>query len=110
MDQVIALEEVLNSLAHLLVSKFARHRSLYRKAEMYERSGIDLDRSTLADLVGGSSRLRHHWSTHGAVGIHPSRVTDRGINEIANRPQGGVAGPTPQQQGNRGRTRSNSVT
>ena len=71
MDPVIALEEVLKSLAHLLVSKFARHRSLYRKAEMYERSGIDLDRSTLADLVGGSGRLRHHWSTHGAVGIPP---------------------------------------
>jgi len=44
-------------LAHVLVSKFAHHLPLYRQAEIYERSGIDLDRSTLADWVGGSSRL-----------------------------------------------------
>jgi transposase len=30
---------------------------LYRQAEIYERSGLDLDRSTLADWVGESSRL-----------------------------------------------------
>lgn len=44
-------------LAHVLVSKFAHHLPLYRQAEIYERSGVDLDRSTLADWVGGSSRL-----------------------------------------------------
>jgi hypothetical protein len=44
-------------LAHVLVSKFSDHLPLYRQAEIYERSGIDLDRSTLADWVGGSSRL-----------------------------------------------------
>src|SRR5215469_4323813 len=44
-------------LAHVLVSKFADHLPLYRQAEIYERSGLDLDRSTLADWVGGSSRL-----------------------------------------------------
>jgi transposase len=44
-------------LAHVLVSKFANHLPLYRQAEIYARSGIDLDRSTLADWVGGSSRL-----------------------------------------------------
>jgi transposase len=44
-------------LAHVLVSKFSDHLPLYRQSEIYERSGIDLDRSTLADWVGGSSRL-----------------------------------------------------
>lgn len=43
-------------LAHVVVSKFADHLPLYRQAEIYERSGIELDRSTLADWVGGASR------------------------------------------------------
>lgn len=43
--------------AHVLVSKYADHLPLYRQAEIYERSGLDLDRSTLADWVGESSRL-----------------------------------------------------
>ena len=43
-------------LAHVLVSKYADHLPLYRQAEIYEREGIDLDRSTLADWVGGASR------------------------------------------------------
>lgn len=44
-------------LAHVLVSKYADHLPLYRQSEIYERVGLDLDRSTLADWVGGSSRL-----------------------------------------------------
>jgi transposase len=44
-------------LAHVLVSKYADHLPLYRQSEIYERVGIDLDRSTLADWVGESSRL-----------------------------------------------------
>ena len=43
-------------LAHVLVSKYADHLPLYRQSEIYARSGIDLDRSTLADWVGGASR------------------------------------------------------
>jgi transposase len=43
-------------LAHVLVSKFADHLPLYRQSEMYEREGIQLERSTLADWVGGASR------------------------------------------------------
>lgn len=42
-------------LAHVLVSKYADHLPLYRQSEIYERSGLDLDRSTLADWVGESS-------------------------------------------------------
>src|SRR5580700_10390270 len=43
-------------LAHVLVSKYADHLPLYRQVEMYRREGIELDRSTLADWVGGASR------------------------------------------------------
>jgi transposase len=43
-------------LAHVLVSKYADHLPLYRQAEIYQREGIELDRSTLADWVGGVSR------------------------------------------------------
>jgi transposase len=44
-------------LAHVLVSKFADHLPLYRQSEIYERSGVELERSTLADWVGGASRV-----------------------------------------------------
>ena len=55
-------------LAHVLVSKYCDHLPLYRQSEMYAREGVELDRSTLADWVGGTSRLlrplvevlRHH--------------------------------------------------
>jgi hypothetical protein len=40
-----------------LVSKYADHLPLYRQCEIYERHGIELERSTLADWVGGSSAL-----------------------------------------------------
>ena len=43
-------------LAHVLVSKFGDHLPLYRQSQIFERDGIDLDRSTLADWVGGASR------------------------------------------------------
>jgi transposase len=43
-------------LAHVLVSKYADHLPLYRQAEIYQRAGVELDRSTLADWVGGVSR------------------------------------------------------
>src|ERR1700730_13029266 len=43
-------------LAHVLVAKYADHLPLYRQAEIYRREGIELDRSTLADWVGGASR------------------------------------------------------
>lgn len=42
-------------LAHVLVSKYADHLPLYRQAEIYEREGLELDRSTLAGWVGGAS-------------------------------------------------------
>jgi transposase len=44
-------------LAHVLVSKYCDHQPLYRQSEIYARQGIDLERSTLADWVGGASQL-----------------------------------------------------
>lgn len=44
-------------LAHVLVSKFSDHLPLYRQSQIYEREGLDLDRSTLCDWVGGASAL-----------------------------------------------------
>jgi len=44
-------------LAHVLVSKYCDHLPLYRQSEIYAREGVDLDRSTLAEWVGGTSRL-----------------------------------------------------
>ena len=44
-------------LAHVLVSKYCDHQPLYRQSEMYARQDVELERSTLADWVGGTSRL-----------------------------------------------------
>jgi len=44
-------------LAHVLVSKYADHLPLYRQSEIYARHGIELERSTMADWVGGTSQL-----------------------------------------------------
>jgi transposase len=44
-------------LAHVLASKYCDHQPLYRQSEIYARQGVELERSTLADWVGGSSRL-----------------------------------------------------
>jgi transposase len=44
-------------LAHVLVAKYADHLPLYRQSQIYARDGVHLDRSTLADWVGGASAL-----------------------------------------------------
>lgn len=44
-------------LAHVLVSKYCDHLPLYRQSQIFAREGIDLDRSTLADWVGGAHAL-----------------------------------------------------
>ena len=44
-------------LAHVLVSKYCDHQPLYRQSEIYARQGVELERSTLADWVGGSAHL-----------------------------------------------------
>ena len=44
-------------LAHVLVSKYADHLPLYRQTQIYAREGVELERSTLAEWVGGCHRL-----------------------------------------------------
>jgi transposase len=44
-------------LAHVLVSKYGDHVPLYRQSEIYAREGVELERSTLADWVGSTSKL-----------------------------------------------------
>lgn len=44
-------------LAHVLVAKFADHLPLYRQSEIYARTGVELERSTLADWVGQCAAL-----------------------------------------------------
>jgi transposase len=55
-------------LAHVLVSKYGDHLPLYRQSKIFERDGIDLDRSTLADWVGKSTALLE--SLADAIGRH----------------------------------------
>ena len=55
-------------LAHVLVSKYADHLPLYRQSHIYERDGLDLDRSTLADWVGKSTALLEPLAN--AIGRH----------------------------------------
>jgi transposase len=44
-------------LAHVLVNKYSDHLPLYRQSQIFERDGVDLDRSTLANWVGKSAAL-----------------------------------------------------
>lgn len=44
-------------LAHVLVGKYADHLPLYRQSEIYAREGVELDRTLLAQWVGGVSAL-----------------------------------------------------
>ena len=42
-------------LAHVLFAKYGLHLPLHRQSDVYQREGIDLDVSTLADWVGASA-------------------------------------------------------
>ena len=55
-------------LAHVLVNKYADHLPLYRQSQIFEREGLDLDRSTLADWVGKSTALLEPLAD--AIGRH----------------------------------------
>ena len=55
-------------LAHVLMNKYGVHLPLYRQSQIFERDGIDLDRSTLADWVGKSTALLEPVAT--AIGRH----------------------------------------
>lgn len=42
-------------LAHVLISKYCDHLPLYRQSQIFARQGVELDRSTLANWVGGAT-------------------------------------------------------
>src|SRR5215204_7165158 len=41
-------------LAHVLVAKYCDHLPLYRQSQIFARQGVELNRSTLANWVGGA--------------------------------------------------------
>ena len=99
-------------LAHVLVSKFADHLPLYRQAQIYARSGIELHRSTLADWVGKASFhlrpvyecLKAELKTSNTLGLDETtvRVLDPGRGKTKTgymwtmaRDERGWSGPDP---------------
>jgi transposase len=42
-------------LAQVLISKYCDHAPLYRQSQIFARQGVELDRSTLANWVGGAA-------------------------------------------------------
>jgi transposase len=44
-------------LAHVLIAKYCDHTPLYRQSQIYAREGVELDRSTLAGMVGACAGL-----------------------------------------------------
>jgi len=44
-------------LAHAVVSEFPDHLPLYRQSQIYAREGVELSRSTMADMLGQISWL-----------------------------------------------------
>src|SRR5258706_15875334 len=42
------------SRSHVLVAKYCDHLPLYRQSQIFARHGVDIDRSTLANWVGGA--------------------------------------------------------
>ena len=99
-------------IAHVLVSKFADHLPLYRQAQIYARSGIELHRSTLADWVGKASFhlrpvfecLKAELKTSNTLGLDETtvRVLDPGRGKTKTgymwtmaRDERGWSGPDP---------------
>jgi transposase len=55
-------------LAHVIVSKYADALPLHRQSVIYERAGVELDRSTMADWVGSMAALID--PLYEAIGMH----------------------------------------
>jgi len=55
-------------LAQVLVSKYCDHLPLYRQTQIFARHGVEIDRSTLSDWVGGAcwwlEALQRRLATH----------------------------------------------
>ena len=55
-------------LAHVLVAKYGDHLPLCRQSQIFEREGVDLERSTLTDWVGRATALLEPLAD--AIGRH----------------------------------------
>lgn len=44
-------------LAHILIQKYCNHLPLYRQAQIYEREGVEISRTTMASWAGQCARL-----------------------------------------------------
>ena len=68
-------------LAQVLISKYADHLPLYRQSQIFDREGLDLERSAMADWVGKSTAMLEPLVTPlGAMSCRPmrsSRMTHR---------------------------------
>jgi len=70
------------AIAHVLVSKYSDHCPLYRQAQIYARSGVELHRSTLAGWVGKAAfhlkpvvdRLASHLRGSGKLFMDETRA------------------------------------
>jgi transposase len=62
-------------VAQVLVAKYADHLPLYRRAQIYARQGIDLDRSTLADWAGRAAFLLRPVHERLLAGLNARRQT-----------------------------------
>ena len=70
------------AIAHVLISKYLDHCPLYRQSTIYARSGLDLDRSTLAGWVGKAAfhlrpvadRLARHLKTSSKLFMDETRA------------------------------------
>lgn len=101
------------TLAHVAVSKYADHCPLFRQSQIYERSGVNLQRSTLAGWIGKTSfhlrpvvdRMLAHLKTSNKLFMDETRcpVLDPGRGKVKTgylwaiardeRPWGGSAPP-----------------
>ena len=67
-------------LAHVLVNKYADHLPLYRQSQVFERDGLDLGRSTLADWVRPNPRrCSSRWQMQLGGMFWPDRPSSRMI-------------------------------
>lgn len=70
------------AIAHVLVAKYADHAPLYRQCQALSRTGLDLDRSTLAGWVGNAAfhlgpvvdRLADHLRRSGKLFMDETRA------------------------------------
>lgn len=78
------------TVAHVLVSKFADHLPLYRRAQIYARQGVALDRSTLADWVGRAAFLLRavHERLLGTLKASPRLFADETTAPVLDRGRG----------------------